>query len=229
MPKPPNQHTLDFPPGSLVRYRKRDWIVLPSPEPDALLLRPPGGGDREKIAVSLPLARLLEDERPASADFQKPAPGQARDLASANLFFDAARLLLRDGAAPFLSFGRLSIRPRPYQIVPLILALRQDPVRLLIADDVGTGKTIEAGLILRELLDRRIIRRFAVLCPPWLCEQWRSELSSKFHLDAVVIRSGTVGTLERQTPPDQSIFEALGPTDPRTVAARRRLSSLLFS
>lgn len=59
---------------------------------------------------------------------------------------------------------------RTHQLVPLMMALRLDPVRLLIADDV-VGKTIEAGLILRELLDRGEVRRFAVLCPPYLCYQ----------------------------------------------------------
>src|SRR5207302_763894 len=78
------------------------------------------------------------------------------------------------------------------------MALRQDPVRLLIGDDVGIGKTIEAGLIARELYDRGEIRRLAVLCPPHLCEQWEQELRSKFHFDAVVVRPGTVSRLEKQ-------------------------------
>ena len=52
------------------------------------------------------------------------------------------------------------------------MALKLDPVRLLIADDVGIGKTIEAALIARELLDRGEIERLAVLCPPHLVDQW---------------------------------------------------------
>ena len=76
--------------------------------------------------------------------------------------FNAARLSLRSGATPFRSLGRISVTPRPYQFVPLIMALRLDPVRLLIADDVGVGKTIEAGMIARELLrDRGIAKRLA--------------------------------------------------------------------
>lgn len=61
--------------------------------------------------------------------------------------------------------------PRLYQYVPLIMALRLDPVRLLIADDVGVGKTIEASLIARELLYWGIAKRLAVLCPAHLCDQ----------------------------------------------------------
>ena len=69
--------------------------------------------------------------------------------------------------------ARIGVEPRPYQLVPLLMALKLDPVRLLIADDVGIGKTIEAGLIARELLDRGEINRLAVLCPPHLAEQWQ--------------------------------------------------------
>jgi SNF2 family DNA or RNA helicase len=52
------------------------------------------------------------------------------------------------------------------------MALRQSRVRLLIADDVGVGKTIEAAMIARELLDRDLAQRLAVLCPAHLCDQW---------------------------------------------------------
>ena len=62
----------------------------------------------------------------------------------------------------------MGFEPRAYQLVPLLMALRLPVVRLLIADDVGIGKTIEGGLILRELLDRGEADRFAVLCPPHL-------------------------------------------------------------
>jgi len=62
------------------------------------------------------------------------------------------------------------------------MALRQAVTRLLIADDVGIGKTIEALLILRELLERGTIKTFAVLCPPHLCEQWQNELSDKLDM-----------------------------------------------
>jgi SNF2 family DNA or RNA helicase len=72
--------------------------------------------------------------------------------------------------------GKLSVYPRPYQLVPLLMALRLPTVRMLIADDVGIGKTVEAGLITRELLDRQEIHRTVVLCPPQLCQQWQKEL-----------------------------------------------------
>ncbi|NCO34569.1 MAG: DEAD/DEAH box helicase [Armatimonadetes bacterium] len=99
------------------------------------------------------------------------------------------------------------MRPRPYQTVPMLMALRQETVRLMVSDDVGVGKSIEAALIARELLDRGEVRRVCVLCPPHLCDQWQQELAEKFHIDAEVVRSGTAAQLERRLPPgDHSIF-----------------------
>jgi SNF2 family DNA or RNA helicase len=86
------------------------------------------------------------------------------------------------------------------------MPLRSQTLRLLIADDVGIGKTIEAGLIAREFLDRGEVKRIAVLCPPHLCDQWQQELREKFHIDAVVIRSGTASKLERVVPNNEHIF-----------------------
>ena len=79
-----------------------------------------------------------------------------------------------------------------YQLVPLLKALRMPRVSLLIADDVGLGKTVEAGLILTELLLRRRIRRVLVLTPASLRRQWQEELWEKFSLRfEVVDRLGT--------------------------------------
>ena len=87
------------------------------------------------------------------------------------------------------------------------MALRLDPVRLLIADDVGIGKTIEACLVARELLDRGEIQRMAVLCPPHLAEQWQSELKDKFHIDTELVLASTARRLERNCGVNQSIFD----------------------
>ncbi len=87
------------------------------------------------------------------------------------------------------------------------MALRQEIVRLLIADDVGIGKTIEAGLILRELIDRGEVKGFTVLCPPHLCEQWQEELSEKFHLRPVIVSRHTAARLERGLLQSESLFQ----------------------
>ena len=196
--------------GSIVRCRNRDWVLLPSDDPEIHRLRPLTGAAEDQVAVHRRLADLvgaeLPEERLRPATFPLPTLADVADAAGAHLLWQAARLTLREGAAPFRSLGRISIRPRSYQFVPLLMAHRLDPVRLLIADDVGVGKTIEALLIARELLDRREIGRLCVVCPPSLCEQWQRELTEKFNLEAVVVRSGTVGRLERRKPISESLY-----------------------
>jgi len=189
--------------GSLVHVRNRDWVVLPSDDAEVLRLRPLGGTDEEAVGVYLP----LEGDEVRSASLAPPDPEYLGDASSAALLRDAARLGFRAAAGPLRSLGRIAFEPRPYQLVPLLMALRLEPVRLLIADDVGLGKSPEAGLIARELLDRGEIQRLCVLCPPHLVEQWQRELLDKFHIEAVAVRPGTVKRLERDLDLSRSIFE----------------------
>lgn len=197
-------------PGSIVRFRNREWVLLPSDQSEVLLLRPLTGATDDVVGVHRQLSELagysFAEERIRSATFPLPTADDLSDTASAHLLWQAARLTLREAAAPFRSLGRISVRPRTYQFVPLLMAFRLDPVRLLIADDVGVGKTIEALLIAREMLDRGEIKRFCVLCPPYLCEQWEKEISQKFNLDPVLIRSGTLSQLERAKTGPESIY-----------------------
>ena len=190
-------------PGDLVRARGREWVVLPEKRADLLKLRPLGGSEDDATLIYLP----LEPEPPVAASFDLPDPTKPGSQAAALLLRDALRLKLRAGAGPFRSFGNISVEPRAYQLVPLLVALKLDTLRLLIADDVGIGKTIEAGLIAREMLDRGEVERLAVICPPHLCEQWQQELASKFNVEAEVVRTGTATRLERGLRPDESIFE----------------------
>ncbi len=134
---------MGFAVGSLVRARGREWVVLPESQDDLLLLRPLGGTDDEVAG----LCTDLEEVQPATFDL--PDPADVGDHLSSRLLRDAVRLSSRAGAGPFRSFSRIAVEPRPYQLVPLMLALRLQPVRLLIADDVGIGKTVEAALIAR--------------------------------------------------------------------------------
>jgi SNF2 family DNA or RNA helicase len=77
---------------------------------------------------------------------------------------------------------RAGIRLDAYELEPLRKALRLPRVNLFIADDVGLGKTIEAGLIARELLLRKKVREIVVACPPSMLLQWREELENRFGL-----------------------------------------------
>ena len=199
-----NAPVAEFYPGSLVTARGREWIVLPESDHETLRLRPLGGGEKDESLIYLPLER----QPVGPATFPWPRADQARNHAASQLLMDALQLKLRNGAGPFRSFGNIAVEPRAYQLVPLLMAMKQATVRLLIADDVGIGKTIEGALIARELLDRGEIQRMAVLCPPHLCEQWQRELAEHFHIHAVVVRSATATRLERDLPPGTSVFDA---------------------
>ena len=89
------------------------------------------------------------------------------------------------------------------------MALKQEVSRVLIADEVGLGKTVEALLIARELLDRGEIRKVTVICPPHLCEKWKSDMIRQFNLAAEVVRPGTAQKLERGLPAGKSIFDVI--------------------
>lgn len=195
--------TAEFSPGALVRARGREWVVQPGSTADALSLRPLGGSE-EDIALILP---DLELTPPEPATFPLPDPARHGSHQSATLLRDAIHLKLRNGAGPFRSFGNIAVEPRAYQLVPLLMALRLPVVRLLIADDVGIGKTIEAALIIRELLDRGEIARCAILCPPHLVEQWKAELENRFHLRAIALTSASASRVERSLPPGTTLFE----------------------
>ncbi len=187
--------------GSLVHARGREWVVLPESEDDLLVLRPLGGTDIETTGLDT----ALEEVRPATFDL--PDPAHAGDFRSARMLYDAVRLGFRASAGPFRSFAGLGVEPRPYQLVPLLMALKMDPVRILIADDVGIGKTIEAGLVAKELLARGDAQGLSVLCPPQLAEQWQRELAEKFHIEAELVLPSTARRLERFASARQSIFE----------------------
>ena len=193
----------DFLPGNLVRARGREWVVQSDSRRDWLRLRPLSGADDESIALIPELE--LHPVEPATFDW--PDPARAGNHAAALLLRDALRLTLRAGAGPFRSFGNIAVEPRGYQLVPLLMALRLSTVRLLIADDVGIGKTIEAGLIARELMDRGEIARLAILCPPHLVEQWQSELETRFNLQAVALTSSSASRIERDLPHGVRLFD----------------------
>jgi superfamily II DNA or RNA helicase len=196
-------------PGSIVKVRGREWIALPQSQSEkqeqVLKLRPLGGGDQSIATLYWP----LEGAAVKPASFEPPDPSQSGSQSSALLLRDALLLKLRAGAGPFRSLGNVALEPRPYQLVPLLMALKQAVTRVLIADEVGLGKTVEALLIARELLDRGEIRKVTVICPPHLCEKWRADMQGQFNLAAEVVRPGTAQKLERGLPAGKSIFDVI--------------------
>jgi hypothetical protein len=86
----------------------------------------------------------------------------------------------------FQSPYRAGIEVKAFQLEPLRKALLQPRISLFIADDVGLGKTIEAGLILREMILRQKVRRVVVVCPTSVVPQWREEMEQRFGLTFMV-------------------------------------------
>lgn len=196
--------SITFSPGDLVRARGREWVTMPAPQENLLKLRPLSGTETDATLLD-PRLELTPVE---AARFDLPEDARITVQSKAALLADALRLTLSRGAGPFRSAAQLSFEPRVYQLVPLLMALRLQVPRLLIADDVGIGKTIEAGLILRELMDRGEVDSFSVLCPPHLVEQWVTELHSRFGINAVAVTSGSAARLERTLPVSQPLFDA---------------------
>lgn len=198
-----NLNIPNYMPGNLIHARGREWVVQNESTENWLKLRPLGGTDDDIISLIPELE--LDPVKPAT--FPWPDPEQPGNHSAALLLRDALRLKLRTGSGPFRSFGNIAVEPRAYQLVPLLMALRLSTIRLLIADDVGIGKTIEAGLIVRELIDRGEISKLAVLCPPHLVEQWQSELELRFNLPAVALTSASASRIERNIPHGIGLFE----------------------
>ena len=204
----------EFDVGTLVHARGRDWVILPQykKRKDILYLRPVNGTEVGAVGIYVGLNIRGEPfEKANSTQFRLPDPKQddMGNHLSCELLRNAARLGFRSGAGPFRSLARIAVEPRPYQMVPLLMALRLDPVRLMIADDVGIGKTIEACLIARELFDRGEIERFSVLCPPHLAEQWEEalEIQFQFKIKPTLVLSSTARRLEKTCLSGETIFD----------------------
>jgi SNF2 family DNA or RNA helicase len=146
----------------------------------------------------------------ADAILDAVASGTLTEPGPYRLQLQAERLLLVAGFDELICLDSLDFVPFGYQVKTAQTALRRFRGRGLLCDEVGLGKTIEAGLVLKEYLLRGLVSRVLILTPPALVEQWREELATKFRLDDFVTSSD----------PE---FRALGPqawaTFPHMVAS----------
>lgn len=138
---------------------------------------------------------------------QQPNPNKVGNFSAQDLLIRAYRLSMIHGTAPLLSLQRSRVIPEAFQMVPIIMALDMPRVKILIADDVGLGKTIEGGLIVTELFARQRASRLLVICPASLREQWKEALEYFFHIDAKIISTRHLRSLERTIPPGTSPWE----------------------
>lgn len=222
-------------PGSLVRVRQRTYLVehveeVPEREPVVSLACVDDDAQGDKLDVIWPLetdARVLAAQSSAARpDLQ---PDDAPTFA-AYLFALRWSQVSSTEADLFQSPLRAGILPQTYQLEPLRMALRLPRVNLFIADDVGLGKTIEAGLVLSELLLRNKIDRVVISCPAAVVLQWREEMFERFGLAFTVYNRSFVHACRRErgfraNPWEASRFFLISHTllrDPDIAAGLRR-------
>lgn len=173
-------------PAQLVRVRTRHWLVEDvSPSASGTWLRlacvdDDAQGEQLEVIWEAELdGRILDAE--AWARIGEKGFDEPRLFAA---YFNSLRWHCVTATDPklFQSPFRAGIRIDAYQLEPLRKALQLPRVNLFIADDVGLGKTIEAGLIASELLLRRRVRDVVVACPPSMLRQWQDELDARFGL-----------------------------------------------
>ncbi|MHA6878966.1 DISARM system SNF2-like helicase DrmD [Ralstonia pseudosolanacearum] len=192
-------------PGQLVEVRRRQWVVadvdaarldtgtsqhcvtLSSIDEDGL------GEELEVVWEIEPGAQVIERAGLPSVTGQD-------DSDTLEAFLDAVRWGAATNAdrgflqAPF----RSGVSIEDFQLDPLVRAIDMARVNLLIADDVGLGKTIEAGLVIQELLLRHRARTVLIVCPASLQEKWRVEMLEKFGLDFRVVDTDYIKQLRRE-------------------------------
>ena len=189
-----------FAPGTVVKNRGRLWRV-DGQEEDVLIATAIDTGEPEQLKFYIP----FENVRPGR--LEPPSPDVVGHPAAQDLLLRAYRLSLLHGTAPLLSLQRSRVIPKDYQLVPVVMALEMPRVRMLLADDVGLGKTIEAGLIITELLARQMASRLLVIVPANLREQWREALDYFFHIPARIISSRHRREMERELPAGANPWE----------------------
>lgn len=199
--------------GSLVRVRDRYWVVESVRRSSRPLDPASSNGWTRHHLVGLvpiddkgspsPLSVFWETEPGTEIRPQSELPDPAEGVDEAEVFagfLDAVRWGAIASADPraFQSPFRAGIDIEDYQLLPLVKALRMPRVSLLIADDVGLGKTVEAGLIAQELVLRNQAQKILVVCPPSLCLKWQREMREQFGLGFEIVDTDHVHRLRRQ-------------------------------
>ena len=184
-------------PGTEVIARGLRWEVVSTQSlgPQAMLrLR---GLENAVLGEELDILSPFEPVQPVQHELR---PERAAPLANWLVYHQAFLLEQALGANALLAAQPGRLRIEPYQLVPVLRALRMSRVRLMLADGVGLGKTIQAGLIVTELVARRLAHRILIVTPAGpLMDQWQVEMSERFGLRLEVIDRQKLELLRRST------------------------------
>jgi superfamily II DNA or RNA helicase len=192
-------------PGQLVEVRRRQWVVadvdaagLDTGTPQHCLTL--SSIDEDGLGEELQVVWEIEPGAQVIERAGLPSVTGQDDSDTLDAFLDAVRWGAATNAdrgflqAPF----RSGVSIEDFQLDPLVRAIDMARVNLLIADDVGLGKTIEAGLVIQELLLRHRARTVLIVCPASLQEKWRVEMLEKFGLDFRVVDTDYIKQLRRE-------------------------------
>lgn len=193
-------------PGQLVEVRRRQWIVSDvdasavSPELPKRNLVKLASIDEDALGEEIEVLWELEPGAHVIERAGLPTLSALDDPSKLEAFLDAVRWGAATNAdrgylqAPF----RSGVSIEDYQLDPIVRAIDMARTNLLIADDVGLGKTIEAGLVIQEMLLRHRARTILVLCPSSLQEKWRTEMAEKFGLEFRIVDTDSVKRSRRE-------------------------------
>jgi Helicase conserved C-terminal domain/SNF2-related domain len=198
--------------GQLVTVRNRPWIAaeiargqVASSNPTVFTGRAPHlvtliSVEDDARGEELRVIWELESSAVAHDSALLPSPENGFDEpAELDAFLHAVRwgaIASADVTALQAPF-RSGVQINDYQLDPVVRALSMPRTNLLIADDVGLGKTIEAGLVMQELMLRHRVRTMLIVCPAGLTRQWQEEMRDKFGLDFVIIDTQRLKELRR--------------------------------
>ncbi|MCP3013130.1 DISARM system SNF2-like helicase DrmD [Nocardiopsis dassonvillei] len=189
-------------PGALVEVRGQKWVVSGVEPGDAFTMVTLQSIQEGRYGETLDVLWEVEPGRrllPSGSlpDIAGISPDRPEQLAA---FLDAVRWSavtsadVRSLQAPF----RSGVAIEDYQLEPVSRALGAPRVNLLLADDVGLGKTIEAGLVAQELLLRNRTQRIMIVCPAGLTLKWEEEMKEKFGLDFTIVDSECAAAVRRE-------------------------------
>lgn len=228
--------------GQVVRCRDRIWAVnevTPSSLPEDAIsgtrpqhlvrmssLEDDGFGDELTVIWEIESGtQVIPHQELPRPDLERlDAPERLEAFLDAVRWGAVATADSRALQAPF----RSGITIEDYQLDPVVRALSMPRANLLIADDVGLGKTIEAGLVVQELLLRHRARTVVVVCPAGLCVKWQEEMRDRFGLEFRIVNTDAVRQLRRDRGVGANIFSSF----PRLIVSidwlkDRRAQSLL--
>jgi superfamily II DNA or RNA helicase len=194
-------------PGTEVVARGLHWEIVLSQNLGAHILYRLRGVDGILKGQELDLLHPFEEISPVPREL---APEKAAPLTNWLVYNQAFLLEQALGSSALLAAqpGRLQIQP--YQLVPVLRAIRSSRVRLLLADGVGLGKTIQAGLIITELMARRLAHRILIVSPAGpLLDQWNVEMRERFSLRMDVLDRSRMEEIRRSTEIGANPFDSI--------------------